>query len=151
MTLTEARVLYEIAQAEGLVAADLQASLDMDAGFVSRLLRRFETQGWIARSRGHGDGRRRPITLTAVGRAAFERLDSRQRSQVQSTLERLSPSQKSDLASALTSARLLMGDRPTAFTLRAFRGRRHGDDRRPPGDSVSRSLWLGSADRSERG
>ena len=56
MTLAEARVLYEIAQAEGLVAADLQAKLDMDAGFVSRVLRRFETQPWIVRTRSRATG-----------------------------------------------------------------------------------------------
>jgi DNA-binding MarR family transcriptional regulator/GNAT superfamily N-acetyltransferase len=121
MTLAEARLLYEIAQAEGLVAADLQAKLDMDAGFVSRVLRRFETQNWIVRARGSGDGRRRPISLTVEGRAAFERLDTRQRAQVASTLDRLTPSQRLDLGAALTSARLLMGDRPNAFTLRPFR------------------------------
>jgi GNAT superfamily N-acetyltransferase len=59
--------------------------------------------------------------LTHEGRAAFERLDTRQRAQVQSTLERLTPSQRRDLAAALSSARLLMGDRLKAFTLRTFR------------------------------
>jgi DNA-binding MarR family transcriptional regulator/GNAT superfamily N-acetyltransferase len=121
MTLAEARLLFEIAQADGPVAADLQSALDMDAGFVSRVLRRFEVRRWIVRARGPGDARRRPITLTVEGRAAFEALDARQRDQVRSTLDRLTPSQRSDLSAALTAARLLMGDKPRAFTLRPFR------------------------------
>lgn len=126
MTLAEARLLFEIAHsrsgAEGPLAAELQAILVMDAGFVSRMLRRFEQRGWIARPRAEGDARRRPISLLPAGRAAFETLDRRQREQVETTLERLSPSQRLDLASALTTARLLMGDgRTTPFSIRTFR------------------------------
>ncbi len=122
MTLVEARLLFEIAQGDGAVASDLQAALDMDAGFASRMLRRLEARHWIVRTRSQGDGRRRPIALTAEGRAVFEDLDRRQRGQVQAVLDRLSPSQRNDLAAALSTARLLMGDRTSrAFTLRTFR------------------------------
>jgi DNA-binding MarR family transcriptional regulator/GNAT superfamily N-acetyltransferase len=122
LTLAEARLLFEIAQAEGVVASDLQAALDMDAGFVSRMLRRFEARRWIVRARSEGDGRRRPISLTPEGRLMFEDLDRRQRARVEAVLERLSPSQRNDLAAALSTARLLMGDRSTrGFTLRTFR------------------------------
>ena len=76
MTLPEARLLYEIAHADGVLASALQTSLGMDAGFVSRMVRRFEQRSWIERDRGAGDGRRRPIRLTSQGRHAFERLDA---------------------------------------------------------------------------
>ena len=52
LSLVEARLLFEIARADRLVATDLQAALGMDAGYVSRLLRRFETRGWVVRERG---------------------------------------------------------------------------------------------------
>jgi DNA-binding MarR family transcriptional regulator/GNAT superfamily N-acetyltransferase len=122
MTLAEARLLFEIAHAHGVVAADLQAVLGMDAGYVSRVLKRFEGRGWIARGHAEHDSRRRPIALTAEGQAAFGTLDARQRRQVEQTLARLGAGQQRDLAAALTSARLLMGERPpTAFTVRTFR------------------------------
>ena len=52
ITLPEARLLYEIAHADGVLASSLQTALGMDAGFVSRVLRRFEQRDWIARDRG---------------------------------------------------------------------------------------------------
>src|SRR5579859_1866289 len=82
MGLGEARLLYEIAHAEDLLASDLQSALDMDPAYVSRVLRRFEERGWITRGREAGDGRRRPIAMTAAGRAAFDEMDARQRAEV---------------------------------------------------------------------
>ena len=55
MALPEARLLFEIAQTERALAADLGASLGMDAGYLSRVLARFEARGWIERGRAEGD------------------------------------------------------------------------------------------------
>jgi DNA-binding MarR family transcriptional regulator/GNAT superfamily N-acetyltransferase len=132
LSLPEARVLFEIAQAseseEGFgaarqpVATDIQAALDMDAGYVSRVLARFQTRGWITRARVSGDGRRRSIALTSAGRAAFELLDERQRAKVEAVLARLTPSQRSDLVASLRTARNLL-QQPAQWTvsLRTFR------------------------------
>ena len=78
LSLVEARLLYEIANREMPLAIELQAELGLDAGYVSRILRRFQAKGWIARGRGE-DARRRPISLTPAGRAYFEALDARTR------------------------------------------------------------------------
>src|SRR3954452_18599138 len=64
LSLAEARLLYEIANRETPLAIELQAELGLDAGYVSRILRRFHAEGWIARGRA-ADARRRPISLTA--------------------------------------------------------------------------------------
>src|SRR6185312_12126787 len=64
LSLAEARLLYEIANREAVLAIELQAELGLDPGYVSRILRRFQAKGWIARGRGE-DARRRPISLTA--------------------------------------------------------------------------------------
>jgi len=122
MTLAEARLLFEIASRTRPLAADLQLALKMDAGFVSRVLRRFETRGWIARERGEQDARRRPITLTDAGQAAFAELDRRQNKVVETILERLAPPERDRLVSALTTAQSLL-DPATgrSFTLRPFR------------------------------
>jgi DNA-binding MarR family transcriptional regulator/GNAT superfamily N-acetyltransferase len=126
MSLPEARVLFEIAQAtaagEGLVASDIRAALDIDAGYLSRVLRRFESRGWITRAPVDGDGRRRAIALAPAGRAAFETLDQRQRAKVEAVLAGLNGYQQSDLVASLNTARnLLAPPSERRFTLRDFR------------------------------
>jgi DNA-binding MarR family transcriptional regulator/GNAT superfamily N-acetyltransferase len=127
MSLPEARVLFEIAQGagqggEGPVAADIRATLDMDAGYLSRVLRRFESRGWIRRAPVEGDGRRRAIALTPDGRTAFDILDGRQRAKVEAVLARLTAYQRTDLVASLNAARsLLAPPEQRSFSLRTFR------------------------------
>jgi DNA-binding MarR family transcriptional regulator/GNAT superfamily N-acetyltransferase len=122
ITLAEVRLLFEIAHAPSAVAAALQASLGMDAGYVSRVIARFEARGWVVRERGEADARRRPIRLTQAGREAFAALDRRQREAVAVVLERLRPSQRADLVSALGIVRALLGATPAeGFAIRSFR------------------------------
>jgi DNA-binding MarR family transcriptional regulator/GNAT superfamily N-acetyltransferase len=122
LTLPEARLLFEIVQSDRPVAAELQASLGMDAGFMSRLLRRFETRGWIVRERGGADARRRPIVPTEAGRAMFDLINDRQRALVTGMLERLAPQQQRDLIAALGQTTAMLSPAPRqGFTLRTFR------------------------------
>src|SRR3954462_12013145 len=74
--LPEARVLYELGQAEASDFAALRRRLDLDAGYLSRLLGRLEDQGLVARARAADDGRRQRVALTDAGRAAYETLDA---------------------------------------------------------------------------
>src|ERR1700759_2546263 len=74
-SLTEARVLYELNDRGCAKAADLVRDLNLDAGYLSRLLRRFETKRLIARKSSPADGRQSEITLTARGKAVFAELD----------------------------------------------------------------------------
>src|SRR5271166_2771409 len=104
MSLPEARVLFEIARGTDPVAADIQAALDMDAGYLSRVLARFDTRGWITRAAVESDGRRRAIALTPAGRAAFDVLDGRQRAKVEAVLARLTAYGRDDLVAALKTA-----------------------------------------------
>ncbi|MET0269361.1 MAG: helix-turn-helix domain-containing GNAT family N-acetyltransferase [Sphingomonas sp.] len=106
--LPEARLLFEIARQAPVAANILQTQLGIDRGYLSRMLARFETRGWIARDRTGGDGRTRPISLTTAGRAAFDQIDRRQRAAVAQDLTRLSPVEQDDLVQALTRARLLL-------------------------------------------
>ncbi len=122
MSLVEARILFEIAQAEPCIAADIRDALDLDPGFLSRVLGRFESRRWIERLREESDGRRRTLALTKEGRAQFDILDERQRSKVQATLASLGTAQQSQLAVALTTAQTILQGTPNAgFTLRPFR------------------------------
>src|SRR4029450_13285838 len=67
-SLTEVRVLYELAQQPELEVVELRGRLDIDAGSLSRLLSRFADDGLVERSRSAADGRRQVVGLTARGR-----------------------------------------------------------------------------------
>ena len=121
LSLAETRILFEIAHGASL-ASELQARLEMDAGFVSRVLARFESRGWITRARGPADGRQRSIAISPAGRVMFHQIDGRQQAEVVAVLDRLAPSDRADLCAALRlSQALLDQDARHAFTLRTFR------------------------------
>ncbi|MBV9881618.1 MAG: MarR family transcriptional regulator [Sphingomonadaceae bacterium] len=120
LSLAEARILYEIANREAPLAAELQAELGLDAGYVSRILRRFQAEGWILRSRG-ADARRRPISLTEEGRRVFDALDARTRAQVGGAIETLGASDRAALVEALGAARTLLGGGSAPWHIRTFR------------------------------
>ena len=122
LTLPEARLMFEIEHAEAPVASDLTRLLDMDAGYASRVLARFEAKGWITRTAGEGDQRRHPIALTPAGHAVFELIDQRQREEVAQMLRPLAPAQQADLVAALGEARTLLDPAPGRdFSVRPWR------------------------------
>src|SRR5690242_17212850 len=81
-TLTEARVLYELAQQTGITATDLGRQLDLDAGYLSRILQRFERDGLLARTPLETDRRQSLLALTSGGEDAFAPMDARSREEV---------------------------------------------------------------------
>ena len=121
LSLAEGRLLYEIATREQPVASDLQQVIGLDAGYASRMLRKFEANGWIARGRGE-DARRRPIALTVAGREVFADLDTRQRAVLEQRVAPLPEADRRVLVTALDTARGLLsaGDR-AGYGVRTFR------------------------------
>lgn len=112
LSLTEARVLYELAQRDDWQAAELAKSLDLDPAYLSRILQRFATRGWLDRSRSSADGRAWRLQLTDEGRAAFAALDGASEAQARSILSRLHRPEQAMLVDALaTTQRLLSGER----------------------------------------
>ena len=81
-SLTEVRVLYELAHREETTASELGEELGLDAGYLSRLLRGFEKHGLIHKRPSEADGRRRLLRLSARGREAFAPLDARSRNDI---------------------------------------------------------------------
>ena len=120
LSLAEARLLYEIATRPAPLAAELQAELGLDAGYVSRILRRFEARGWISRSRGD-DGRRRPIALTEAGRERFSALDASTRQQVGERIATLPPADRKILIESLAAVQAMLGGALPEWSIRTFR------------------------------
>lgn len=85
-SLTEVRVLFELASTGAAGVTGLRRSLDIDAGYLSRILARFEAEKLITKERAASDGRRQVIRLTEAGRAAFAGLDARQNEQTAALL-----------------------------------------------------------------
>jgi DNA-binding MarR family transcriptional regulator/GNAT superfamily N-acetyltransferase len=81
-TLTEGRLLFEIARHGSVVVSDLRRTLDIDAGYLSRVLTRFEAESLVTRHRSAGDARRQEIRITDTGRAAMAELDRRSAAQI---------------------------------------------------------------------
>src|SRR5688572_23452056 len=113
-SLSEARVLYELAHGRDLTASDLIRELGLDAGYLSRMLRKFEEQGLIRRAAAEDDARRAVITLTPKGEAAFAPLDRGSHEGVVTMLEKVAPPDRPRLVTATkTIARLLGEPAPT--------------------------------------
>jgi DNA-binding MarR family transcriptional regulator/predicted N-acetyltransferase YhbS len=107
-SLTDLRVLYELAHRDAPAAADIGRELGLDAGYLSRILRRFESHGWVGRTRSAADARQSHLRLTRKGRAAFAPEEARARTAVASMLGRLSEPDQRRLVEAMdTIARLL--------------------------------------------
>ena len=107
-TLTETRVLYELAHRDGLAAADLVRELALDAGYLSRVLRRFQTQGLIERSAHHPPARRSTLALTAKGRKTFAPLNKASSAQASALVAHLDAGARAELQTALATVERLM-------------------------------------------
>lgn len=120
-TLTEARVLYEIAQSRHAAVADIRAALDLDAGHLSRLLSALEARGLIERNVSTADRRRQDVHLTEVGQAAFADLDARQAAAIDALVADLSAADREELTAAMSVIRRTLGERGSgpAVVLRA--------------------------------
>ncbi len=113
-SLTEARVLYELAHRDGVTSVALIGDLGIDAGYLSRILARFAKQGLLVRTRSASDGRERPIALTARGRKAFAGLDAATQRQIAGLLAPLAPPARRDLVGAMDRIERLLGGEPHA-------------------------------------
>lgn len=123
-SLTEARLLYELAHRPGPTAGELCQDLDLDPGYLSRILKRFEEQGLVRRARSESDARQHHLSLTEEGREAFAPLDRQSRDQIAALLAPISETDRSRLVAAmrLIEAQLdPQGRENNSFTLRAHR------------------------------
>nr|WP_316638787.1 bifunctional helix-turn-helix transcriptional regulator/GNAT family N-acetyltransferase [uncultured Roseateles sp.] len=108
-SLSEARILYELAHRPDLTATTLRSELRLDAGYLSRILKRFEGRGLLSRRTSPDDGRQTLLSLTEAGHAAFAPLNEGSRRQVAALLEPLNPDQQGELVQALVTVERLLG------------------------------------------
>jgi len=123
-SLTEARVLYEIARAEEQTATQLGKQLGLDRGYLSRLLRGFERRGLICRTPSASDRRVTLLALTPQGRSAFAELDARSQAEIGALLRTLPEEEQTRLAAAADTIERILGDGPfntAGYLLRAHR------------------------------
>jgi DNA-binding MarR family transcriptional regulator/ribosomal protein S18 acetylase RimI-like enzyme len=129
-SLGELRVLYEIAHARAPTAREIARMLDMDEGYLSRILRDFEQRGLITRKPSASDGRRSHLALSARGRQTFAPLERRTQRQVAHTLGKLQPCDQQRLVTAMQTIEALLQegrqDAPACFPC-ALRPPRPGD------------------------
>jgi DNA-binding MarR family transcriptional regulator/GNAT superfamily N-acetyltransferase len=119
-SLTEARLLYELAQHEGVEVTELRAALSLDAGYLSRILARFEERGLVTRERSAKDARQQVVTATEAGRAEARMLTDRSNEAVGALVARLTPADQERLAAGMRTVReVLEGrSRPRSYLLR---------------------------------
>jgi DNA-binding MarR family transcriptional regulator/GNAT superfamily N-acetyltransferase len=109
LSLTEGRVIWELAQRETATAAELTTELGLDAGYLSRILGGFERRGLIDRRPSERDGRQSDIALAKAGRALYATIDRRSREEVAALLGELDDADQARLVEALETAERLLG------------------------------------------
>src|SRR5215467_8579495 len=100
-SLGEMRVLYELAQNEKLTASDISRTLDLDMGYLSRLLRNFEKRGLISRRTSSADARQSHLALTPRGRKLFAPMEERSQQQAGAMLDTLDTAQQDRIVAAM--------------------------------------------------
>ena len=111
-SLGEARVLYEIASRPAPTASDVGRALDLDAGYLSRVLRTFERRGLIARKASAHDARQSHLSLSARGRKAYALLEQRSQGDMAALLGKLNAAEQARLVAAMTTIRTLLDGKP---------------------------------------
>jgi DNA-binding MarR family transcriptional regulator/GNAT superfamily N-acetyltransferase len=127
-TLTESRLLWELAHRDALTATGLARDLELDAGYLSRLLRSFKERGLIKSTRATADARHQHLSLTAAGKRAFAPLNARSQADVSTLLATLGEAQQQQLLASMSGIEQLL-DEPGAARSRPvlLRSHRPGD------------------------
>ncbi len=126
-SLTEARVLYELAHRDPTTASALAADLDLDHGYLSRILRRFGDDSLIKKKAAPGDARQNLIAITAKGRKAFAPLNKNSHDQVAELLGALSPAEQARVVGAMATVETLLQPSDHKPPLLLLRNHRPGD------------------------
>jgi DNA-binding MarR family transcriptional regulator/RimJ/RimL family protein N-acetyltransferase len=125
-SLTEGRVVFELAQRDRTEVADLRRTLGLDAGYLSRLLARLDGAGLVTRERSETDARRQVAALTGEGRALFAILNERSDAEARSALDRLPTERREHVLAAMDAIQRAFAE-PTAPATVLIRPAGNGD------------------------
>lgn len=118
-SLTECRILYELAHRPAISTSDLCRELNLDAGYVSRVVSGFEKKGLVIKTRSVADARVGQLELTNAGRAAFAPLDNASRNDIFAVLKQLPEPAQKQLVDAMNDIQNLLSDKaPAGYVLR---------------------------------
>jgi DNA-binding MarR family transcriptional regulator/ribosomal protein S18 acetylase RimI-like enzyme len=121
-SLTEARVLYELAHREGPTAAELAEALDLDAGYLSRILRRFLEKGLLLKCASSTDRRQTILGLTEKGKGEAEALDRASARQAEALLLEIDEADRERLAAAMRTIEEIVGrEQARSYLIREHR------------------------------
>jgi DNA-binding MarR family transcriptional regulator/GNAT superfamily N-acetyltransferase len=126
-SLTQARVIYELAHHEQTTATHLREELGLDAGYLSRILRGFQRRHLVEREPSPTDRRQFLLSLTAQGQDAFGELNAASRSQIQAMLAGLSDVDQERLVHAMHAIEGLLGAQPEHRVAYILRPHQSGD------------------------
>src|SRR5262245_35179460 len=126
-SLTEARVLFELGQRDRWVASDLGRELNLDAGYLSRILRGFEEQALLVKSASPDDGRQMLLELTSRGREVYEPMSQASHVEIAGLLGRLGDPDQRRLVDAMNTIEHLLREGPKPASAVVLREHRPGD------------------------
>ncbi len=126
-SLVDARVMYEIANRPGCHATDITTALDLDPGYLSRILKKFETAGLIMREPSEADGRCRPLALTDRGEQETAKLADIANDDVADKLGRLSEKQITEVVAAMQTIENTLHEAAGQHSPAVIRSHRPGD------------------------
>lgn len=123
-SLTEVRVLYELAHRKTASAKDIGRELGLDAGYLSRILGKFQRKRLISRSGSERDGRQQMISLTAKGRLVFKEMNSKTNAEIASLLRKTPVTERERLVQAMSTVESVLhpqSEKQESFVLRPHR------------------------------
>lgn len=126
-SLTEVRLLYELAQQDGLTPTWLSQQLGLNLGYVSRVLRGFKQRGWLRERASESDGRQTLLSLSAAGRKAFVPLNQASHDEAAALLNTLPPAKQQQLLAAMHTISEVLGESSAASEPYLIRTHRPGD------------------------
>jgi DNA-binding MarR family transcriptional regulator/GNAT superfamily N-acetyltransferase len=126
-SVTEARVIFELAQRELTHVADLRRDLGIDAGYMSRITARLEADGLVRRERSQADARRQVLRLTEQGRVVFDMLDARAAEQATQLLAGMPDPVQRRVVAAMDTIRAAFADGATSPSTVVLRAPEPGD------------------------
>ncbi|MCL4487596.1 MAG: bifunctional helix-turn-helix transcriptional regulator/GNAT family N-acetyltransferase [Chloroflexi bacterium] len=126
-SLPQARVVYELAHHGQTTATELGSELDLDAGYLSRILRDLQKGGWVGKQPSKTDGRRTVLRLTDKGQQAFASINAASQRDIEAMLNKLSEENQRRLTQAMFTIEQLLGAPPERQVPYILRPHQPGD------------------------